>query len=491
MGPKRAAADKGKEQEISEVEETEDTRIDRLEEELQGLHEKLTYADKQIIDTKMQSLTESNRLTELLRQQEEIHRQEREHITSTCEEKLLQMCREKDEVIRDMQDRMKAYRQIQEDTQHETDRRVHFRDDDTLILSPSASTIIPGVNGEDNLRRSLFSGRRTTTATTSTFRDPICTPRRRTDLAPEASAFQDPVEDPWEGILSRPTVTKYDVPLPRQLVYDGKMSWDSFIKPFLTTAAACGWTETDRHFRLISSLRGEAAEYVFNQLSPEIAESFSGLQRALESRFREKRTSASYLNELENRKFAPKEKLLEYAADIKRLVHKGYPTADEHTRETINVRYFLRGLSDQQLAVAVGMKDPKTIDDAREMVETYNSLRDDVGRSQRVREVKFADMSNKEMLMQRRQTKPNIKETPKCLTVEEIDKLIEQKLKQIRSESEVSNERQKIPENRRGKYITNKNHIECFNCHKLGHYANECPDKIDKTNGSPREDKGN
>ena len=101
----------------------------------------------------------------------------------------------------------------------------------------------------------------------------------------------------------------------------------------------------------------------------------------MESRFREKRTSASYLNELENRKFSSKDKLLEYAADIKGLVHNGYPTADEMTRDTINVRHFLRGLNDQTLAVAVGMKDPKIIDDAREMVETYSSLRDDVGRS--------------------------------------------------------------------------------------------------------------
>ena len=52
-------------------------------------------------------------------------------------------------------------------------------------------------------------------------------------------------------------------------------------------------------------------------------------------------------------------------------------------------------------------------------------------------------------------------------------------------------EKQKFPENRRSKYVTNKNHIECFNCHKLGHYANQCPDKIDKNNGSLREDKGN
>ena len=115
MKPKKVADDKGKEQEIKEMEETGDTRMDRLEEELQGLREKLAYADKQIIDTKLQSLTENTRLAELLRQQEEIHRQEREPITSTCQEKLVQMCREKDEVISNMQERMRAYRQMQED----------------------------------------------------------------------------------------------------------------------------------------------------------------------------------------------------------------------------------------------------------------------------------------------------------------------------------------------------------------------------------------
>ena len=42
------------------------------------------------------------------------------------------------------------------------------------------------------------------------------------------------------------------------------------------------------------------------------------------------------------------------------------------------------------------MKDPKTIDDACEMVETYNSLQDDVGRNQKARSVSFLDNSKPE-----------------------------------------------------------------------------------------------
>ena len=167
----------------------------------------------------------------------------------------------------------------------------------------------------------------------------------------------------------------YDIPFPRQLIYDGKLSWDGFIKPFESLAQSCGWSDDDKLFRLVSSLRGEASEYAFNQLTAQTLQSYESLKYALEVRFKERRTSSSYLNELEGRKYSPKEKLSEYAADIKRLVIKGYPTADERTRETISVRHFLKGFYDQQMAVAVGMREPGTVNEAREMVETYNSLK--------------------------------------------------------------------------------------------------------------------
>lgn len=105
---------------------------------------------------------------------------------------------------------------------------------------------------------------------------------------------------------------------------------------------------------------------------------FSQLEKALEARYKEKRTSSSYVAELENRRMQVKEKLADYVADIKRLVIKGYPTADAQTREKINVRHFLKGLPDQQMAVAVGMREPATIDEARQILEMYNSLKDEV-----------------------------------------------------------------------------------------------------------------
>ena len=57
---------------------------------------------------------------------------------------------------------------------------------------------------------------------------------------------------------------------------------------------------------------------------------------------------------------------------------KGYLTADAQTREKINVRHFLKGLPDQQTGVSVGMREPATIDEARQILEMYNSLGDKV-----------------------------------------------------------------------------------------------------------------
>ena len=145
-----------------------------------------------------------------------------------------------------------------------------------------------------------------------------------------------------DGASSRSSTSSsggYSVPLPRQMTYDGQTSWQSFILPFKSLAAACRWSE-EKLFRLTNSLRDDAAEYAFAQLSSDVVNSSELLELALDARFAEKRTAASYLASLEAHKLQPKEKLSEYIADIKKLVIKGYPTADQQARETIGPCYF-------------------------------------------------------------------------------------------------------------------------------------------------------
>ena len=86
------------------------------------------------------------------------------------------------------------------------------------------------------------------------------------------------------------------------------------------------------------------AKFAFSPLNEDVLKCYDLQEQALATRYREQKTLASYLAELESRKLGQKEKLAEYASDIKGLALKSFPTADSNTRETINLRLFLKGL---------------------------------------------------------------------------------------------------------------------------------------------------
>ena len=118
-------------------------------------------------------------------------------------------------------------------------------------------------------------------------------------------------------------------------------------------------------FQLTNSLCDEATKYTFGFLPNESFQSFDVLVAALELHFKDRSPVTSYLAQLEVRKLQPREKVSEFLADIRRLVLRNYSTADDRTRETIGVQHFLKGLPDQNIAVAVGIKDPQTLEEAR------------------------------------------------------------------------------------------------------------------------------
>ncbi len=60
-----------------------------------------------------------------------------------------------------------------------------------------------------------------------------------------------------------PMPPRYAVPLPNQMLFDGKYSWQSCIQPFQSTAMMCNWDEKAKLLRLHNSLRGTAADYFF------------------------------------------------------------------------------------------------------------------------------------------------------------------------------------------------------------------------------------
>ena len=88
------------------------------------------------------------------------------------------------------------------------------------------------------------------------------------------------------------------VPLPKQSLFSGTGFWEGFIRPFSSLAQTCRWREEEKLFRLSSSLRGDAAEYAFCQLTPDVVGSYDSLVCTLEATFQDCDPVASYLAQL-------------------------------------------------------------------------------------------------------------------------------------------------------------------------------------------------
>ena len=162
---------------------------------------------------------------------------------------------------------------------------------------------------------------------------------------------------------------------------------EAFIKVFLSLAVACGWSESEKRVRLLSSVTGEAADYLFRTQPEVVFESFAALKSALASRFGERTAPNTFVSKLESRRLHPDESLAEYIADLQRFTLRGFPSADEATREQIALRQFLRSLPDQTIAMSVGMQEPANLAEAQTLVERYRSIRSEHQTPTRVRPV--------------------------------------------------------------------------------------------------------
>ena len=153
---------------------------------------------------------------------------------------------------------------------------------------------------------------------------------------------------------------------PRLPAFDGKKEvWKIWFNRLEEVGRRQGWDDGEKLDELLPRLEGTAAEFAYSQLSSSTRSSYKKLTTELGNRFRKIESESSYRTQFDNRGQKTGETIEDFAAALKMIYDKAYPTRDKRTRKEDLLRRFLSGLSDDEARYLVDyVKSPKDIDDA-------------------------------------------------------------------------------------------------------------------------------
>ena len=152
---------------------------------------------------------------------------------------------------------------------------------------------------------------------------------------------------------------------PKLPPFTGKEKWEVWFTRFTDVASLNQWGDRRQLQELLPRLQGPAGDFVYSQLPADARSSYGRLVRELNSRFQVVETRKTYAAQFSNRTQKPGETTEEFAAELRRLYNKAYPSRDAQTRKEDLLRKFLDGLYDERARFHIEfVKEPDSIDQA-------------------------------------------------------------------------------------------------------------------------------
>jgi len=148
--------------------------------------------------------------------------------------------------------------------------------------------------------------------------------------------------------------------------FNGDISWAAFYLKFKHFAS--GHSDRRKLKLLMNCLEGHALTYT-SMLAPKDTKDYMRLKKKLSKRFGRHLPATSARQLCASLKQEPHESVLDFSGRVIQTVNQGFPTSEETLQEELSVEYFLKGCNDKSSAMKILDKEPKSLDEALNMLE--------------------------------------------------------------------------------------------------------------------------